>query len=58
MEGSSGSCGNVSGRDRQAGGLGMPKPWSESNAMIASRVVDVHCLPIPQEYLTDQGVAV
>jgi hypothetical protein len=26
--------------------------------MIASRVVDVHCLPIPQEYLTAQGIAV
>jgi hypothetical protein len=26
--------------------------------MIASRVVDMHCLPIPQEYLTAQGIAV
>jgi hypothetical protein len=34
------------------------KPWSKSNAMIASRVVDVHCLPIPQEYLAAQGIAV
>jgi hypothetical protein len=34
------------------------KPWSKSNAMIASRVVDVYCLAIPQEYLTAQGIAV
>jgi len=26
--------------------------------MIASRVVDVYCLPIPQEHLTAQGIAV
>jgi hypothetical protein len=36
----------------------MKKPWSKSNAMIASRVVDVHCVPIPQEYLAAQGIAV
>jgi len=40
------------------GGLGVMKPWSKSNAMIASRVVDVYCLPIPQEHLTAQGIAV
>jgi len=34
------------------------KPWSKSNAMIASRAVDVYRLPIPQEYLTAQGIAV
>jgi len=34
------------------------KPWSKSNAMIASRVVDVYRLAIPQEYLTAQGIAV